>query len=540
MPEVIVTGSTENTFDTLKTGPGISAEVSGNTVRMGISEAWLRSKVLGSAVYSINGVFGAPDGSFFIHGSECDSWGYVTGGTAFPMGEACAYKTVEIDGQTETVLDTDASGIWLTDLCPACQTCDEVYRIKQNIEQLTVLVNMIKDVELTDTEKLGEQRNALLDLRINGSTVNCGAPWDPRLVPVIDGRQLLQQYITVAHMWNYAVVQNNASFKLEIAPEDTAGFVVQTKRSLPNCDGHWHIRCTVTVEYATAMGDDGNPHRKQDLSVYVPEPSLRFKPFTSAMDISGATVTAEEAALQTLEEVPVPGSTTSTMTKLAKAEAHVSSDPDCTTKMVYTDEIVGRVGGTYELSFKILPFINYVIYDKNNRIISIRGGTVDITGQTVAGNVVYDSFVPDPAKTVRQPIVNPTKQDYLNAKTAPTGSVPFNNIWRINVLWEVGRDDYEDDSAVLFFTPIETRYSSVTGNTVADLPVQSPDDPQREWDDGKIETILHADAPFIHSKYFEYNETKMYTCTGVREPNTQALITGSTIPQDIVIPDPED
>ena len=526
MPEVIISGST-TPFSKLKIGTGLTSEVSGNTVRMGISESWLRSMVLGSAVYSINGVFGAPDGSFFISGSDCDSWGFQENGRAVELDEA-------IEGST-----AGAKGIWITDLCPACQTCDDVFAIKQSVEQMSVLVNMIKDIELQDTETLETQKAALESLRIDGSTVHCAGPWEP--FDAAKGRQLLQQYITVAHMWNYAVVQNNASFKLEIAPEDTAGFVVQTKRSLPNCDGHWHIRCTVTVEYAMAIGDDGNTHAKQDLSVYVPEPSLRFKPFQMEEPVDGAYVTAEQAALQTSVEVPVPGSTDSTTSMLSDAQVHINCDPNCTTKIIYTDEIIGRVGGTYELSFKILPFINYVIYDKNNKVISIRGGTVDISGQTVAGEVIYDSFVPDPDKTVRQPLVDPTKQDYLNAKTAPTGSVPFNNIWRINVLWEVGRDDYQDDgAAVLFFTPISMGSSSITGNTVANLPVQSPNDPEGAADDGQIETILHADTPFIHSKYFEYAETKMYTCTGVREPNTQALITGSTVPTDIVIPPPED
>lgn len=510
MPEVDLSH-----LGTIQTGFGISADVSGSSVRLGVDLGSIRDRILSSAVYSINGVYGASDGSFFIHGSECDSWGYIEDGYAQPMNE-------EITGRTAGM-----SGIWLTDLCPACQTCDDIYQIKQGIEQLEVLVNMMKDVELHDTETLETNKETMEALRIDGGE-HCPNPWE--IFSAEQGRQLLQQYITVAHLWNYSVVQNNASFKLEIAPEDTAGFVVQTKRSLPNCDGYWHIRCTVSVSYFAAINDNGSAHAKQDLSVYIPEPNLRFKPFnledeSQPIVVAGGTVypSAEKAALNGAGVVITPY-------------------PNCTTKIVQTDEIIARVGGTYELSFKILPFINYVIYDKNGNVISIRGGTVDISGHTVDGYVVYDSYVADPAKTVRQQLQSPTKQDYLNAKTAPTGSVPFNNVWQIEVLWEVGRDATGTGEA-MFLTPIAEDTSTLPPNPVRDLDVEvppNPDEDEEEEEDDRIKTNLHVKRGFEPTNYFEYRETRLYTCTGVREPNSQALVTGTTVPVDIVIPTPED
>jgi hypothetical protein len=508
MPEVDLSH-----LGTIQTGFGISADVSGSSVRLGVDLGSIRDRILSSAVYSINGVYGASDGSFFIHGSECDSWGYLEHSTALPMNEPqTVYKYdkkghIILDEDTQKpVLDTEASGIWLTDLCPACQTCDDIYQIKQGIEQLEVLVNMMKDVELHDTETLETNKENMEALCIDGGE-HCPNPWE--IFSAEQGRQLLQQYITVAHLWNYSVVQNNASFKLEIAPEDTAGFVVQTKRSLPNCDGYWHIRCTVSVSYFAAINDNGSTHAKQDLSVYIPEPNLRFKPFnledeSQPIVVAGGTVypSAEKAALNGAGVVITPY-------------------PNCTTKIVQTDEIIARIGGTYELSFKILPFINYVIYDKNGNIISIRGGTVDISGHTVDGYVVYDSYVADPAKTVRQQLQSPTKQDYLNAKTAPTGSVPFNNVWQIEVLWEVGRDVTRGDGP-MFYTPINTDTSDLPENPVPRLEVD------------------YSRRGFEPTNYFEYRETRLYTCTGVREPNSQALVTGTTVPVDIVIPTPED
>ena len=483
------------------------AEVSGNNIRFGIDENALRQKIMSSAVYSINGVRAASDGSFYIHGSECDSWGYVSDGKALGTGAE----------EPETVAEEGASGIWLADLCPACQTCDIIYAIKQEIEYLDVLVNMLKDVELHDNTSLEEHEAALKALVINGGE-SCPTDWRTyKMFPPWKGLQLLQQYITVAHMWNYAVVQNNASFKLEIAPEDTAGFVVMTKRSLPNCDDKWHIKCTIDISYVGTINDDGSySGRQQNLSVYVPEPTLRFKPFTHY----------DQEPDKGLPE-PVAGLADPLYAQDAALDGslvHVYADADCTTKQVVTDEIAARVGGTYEVSVKILPFRNYVIYDKNGNIITLRGSTVNLNGTTVGGNVVYDNYAPDPAKTVKRQIPNPTKKDYLDAKTAPTGSVPFNNVWQVHILWEVGKEESTPPEGNLGYTPVV-----VPGQTESTVEV----DAENTTPARALSMMFYGESGFVPAQYYRYEETRQYTCTGVREPNTQALITGSTVPVDI-------
>ena len=202
------------------------------------------------------------------------------------------------------------------------------------------------------------------------------------------------------------------------------------------------------------------------------------------------------------------------------AKAHVDPAVNCIKKTIMTDEIVARVGGTYELTVKILPFINFVMYDKDNHVISVRGGTISIDGTTVTipgstTSSVYYDFAP--TRTERRQLRNPTKDDYLNAKTAPTASVPFNNIWRVNILWEVSRDEYQEDETELLFTEIATAESDIPGNAKPTIAFSD---------------IKGQEGGFRPAPYFRYEENRMYTCTGAREPNTQAIISNSTIPVD--------
>lgn len=508
----------------IKIGNGINAAETGDTLTVGISRDAVLAAVKSNAVYSINGKYAAPDGSFFIGGSACDSWVEVAGGTA--KGTTDVIDQAVYGGTV---------GIALVDLCPACTTCDTLFRIKQELEWLDIWVNMMKDVMLHYNEGTGSavapvhtggldwNKEKLESMRIIGSTVseNCTTSWVP--IENMDAKQLLQQYITVVHMWNYAVVQNNASFRIEIAPEDTAGFVVQTKRALPNCDGTWRIRCTVTVSYDHRVLDDGNiSMAKQDLSVFIPEPTLWFKPFR--MEENGVTV--EQAALQTDTEVSIPGSEDTGMTILTEAKVNVIHDQNYTTKTIQTDFIKARVAGTYGLNFKFLPFVNFVMYDKQNHVISVRGGTINITGRTVGDNVYYD-FAPD--HTSRQPIVAPTKDDYLNAKTAPTASVPFNNVWRVEIKWEIGKPESYEEENLIGFTEIRRTTSSEEGNAVPEITTLVPGSTTFE------EALAGYNVPFESESFFEYKETRMYTTTGAREPNNQAIITGSTIPVDVPV-----
>ena len=513
--------------DGIKLGNGLICKKQGDTATLSIDRDYLRSIVLQNAVYSINGQHAAPDGSFFIHGSECDSWSEVRGGTVTETGDedSATYR----NGELQVVVQ---DGLALTDLCPTCSSCETLYRIKKELEYFEMFVNMMKDVMLHNSTDLLTDKAALNVLRVIGSTVHCTDDPDYSDLDPMKGMQLLQQYITVAHMWNYAVMQNNASFRMEIAPEDTAGFVVQTKRALPSCDGTWRIRCTIKIEYDHRQNDDNSiSSAKQDLSVFVPEPVLWFKPFNMEdpdEPIIGTNpveyVSAEDAALQTLVDQGAGGSTS--VQVLTDAKVHVTHDNNCTTKTIQTDFIQARVSGTYGLQMKFLPFVNFVMYDAQNHVITVRGATVNISGKTIGDNVYYD-FAPD--HTSRQPIVAPTKDDYLNAKTAPTSSVPFNNVWRVEILWEVGKPERYTEEDSIHFQEIMTTTSAEPGNEVPEITTLVPGTTTFE------EALAGYDVPFESETFFEYKETRLYTTTGAREPNNQAIITGSTIPVDIPI-----
>lgn len=513
--------------DGIKLGEGLICDRQDDTATLGIDRAYLRSLVLQNAVYSINGQQPASDGSFFIHGSECDSWSEVHGGTVTETGDTDV--ATYTDGGIKTVIQ---EGLVLADLCPTCSSCETLYHIKKQLEYLEMFVNMMKDVTLHNTEDLVIDKTRLEQLRVLGSTVHCTDEPEYAVLDTVKGMQLLQQYITVAHMWNYAVMQNNASFRIEIAPEDTAGFVVQTKRALPSCDGTWRIRCTVKIEYDHRLNDDNTvSSTKQDLSVFVPEPVLWFKPFNMEdpdEPIVGTNpveyVSAEDAALQTLVD---QGSGPDTSIQvLTEAKAHVIHDNNCTTKTIQTDFIQARVSGTYGLQLKFLPFVNFVMYDAQNRVITVRGAVINISGKTVGDNVYYD-FAPD--HTSRQPIIAPTKDDYLNAKTAPTSSVPFNNVWRVEILWEVGKPERYMEEDLIQFQTIRSATSDEPGNEVPEITTLVPGSTTFE------EALAGYDVPFESETFFEYKETRMYTTTGAREPNNQAIISGSTIPVDVPV-----
>ena len=84
-------------------------------------------------VLTINGVAPTEDGEFFIDGSECDSWEALGGST-----------------------------IGIVDFCPSCTTCEAVYRLKYEVENMKMWLNTLKDVNLYAGSDIGK-RQSLLD-----------------------------------------------------------------------------------------------------------------------------------------------------------------------------------------------------------------------------------------------------------------------------------------------------------------------------------------------------------------------------------------
>jgi len=441
-------------------------------------------------VTSINGVAATDRGEFFIAGSECDSWEYG-----------------------------DTGELKFYDLCPACTTCETIYRLKYETENLKQWINTLRDVNLMVANDVYNNSVALATQRITGATTWSGS-WmsptmcglDPRWnscmgedTPVDDsfmrlrGLDLLRQYITTVHMWNYVVSLNNASTEIQVAPEDTAGFVVQTKRALPSCCDKQRISCEIKVTDCQAIYDNDSDQLPSDLpggynlSVYVPERTTRieFQPFTNKIkDATGessnmkailcAPLNAQpeaynfEAALwdgvvTDIEKAGIP------VKRYYQQMAWMSANYQ---KAIYTTVLDAKVAGTYILTAKFLPFIGMELYNGKNQIISIRGGTYsakDGTKEQDDETDVQYKFI-DHEQDVVYP--NPTETNYLDSKAAPTRSVNFKLVWTIEVNW-------------------------------------------------KIET--HGQDPE------EINQTYQYTCNGCRQYYGAAILSGSTI-SNIVVP----
>ena len=362
-------------------------------------------------IKTINGVASNDDGEFFIDGSECDSWGIIENGIDSITGD-------QITGAT-------TSGISLVDLCPACKTCESVYRLQYEVENLKMWINTLKDVNLYMQDDMAQRRENLNNLRVTNLSDMCAAGLEQvDAYMQLKSAQLLQQYMTVVHMWNYVVSQNNASNVIEVAPEDTAGFVVQTKRALPSCADNQSLQCTIDVGEPCAMKDDGTfitlPY---PISIYVPTPTL---------DINNG---GKDTKSLDLHFEPFDAKQTQA---LHGAKIHVRNQTQSDKVRVQTDVISAKVAGTYVVSAKFLPFVYYRIWKgsgDNKTYISVRGGTtIPITGTTVGDDTVWDFGITGHEVL---PKLNPTAQDYLDAKTTPTSSVNFKLVWPIHIEWMV-------------------------------------------------------------------------------------------------------
>ena len=444
-------------------------------------------------ITTINNVSPNDQGEFFIDGSECDSWGYTEN----------SYKIIDPDDATKNIpiyVDPDAehpvlvaggsaTGIWITDLCPACTSCETIYRLKYEVENLKLWLNTLKDVSLywsniydIRTDYVAQRRKLLSDLRITGSTISpiCSKDLteDDRYMQ-LKGIQLLQQYMTVVHMWNYVVSRNNSSTLITIAPEDTTGFVVQTKRALPSCDGSQSIKCVIDVCPQKAIYDDssykeGYPD-KYPISVYVPADGksneIRFEPFMQ--DKEG--IDNQSLALGDLRSLTI---STLNDAPYNQTVAHKRADttPD--------SFIPAKVAGTYVITVKFLPFIYYRAWrgrnpDGSKHYITMRGGKQepDIQPYPVGdtGAVIYNFGL---SGCDIGSLAAPTAEDYLDAKTAPTCSVNFKILWKITITWTVNDTNgthTEVEDYTYLANGIRTYFDAIMSNTEV-LPLE-PEEP---------------------------------------------------------------
>ena len=447
----VVTGSTNTTeLQGAITVKGIGARITAldNTASI-VPDYGSLTAVQEACIRTINNVSPNSKGEFFLSGSDCTSW------------------------------DAIENGISLVDLCPACSDCEILYRLKQEVERMKLWLTILRDVSLFNPgsapqtaynlwlRRLPEQDNC--GTYILGSTFSDYAKDEGYQ----KGLQLIQQYMTTVHMWNYLVNRNNKSDVIQVAPEDTAGFVVQTKRSVTECGNAVDaetgsmVSCSVSIMGCKAVDDDGSVHDAElyadgsiagyPVSVFIPRSVVEFTPFSNKTD----------AGLDDKIGVPV-----------IDTEDRVVSNMKTTTftippykKTVYTEPLPIVAAGTYNVTVKFLPFVYSVMEDANDDPISIRGTTsasVDPTEKD--GEVIFQFYNHD---TTPEPKEDPTAEEYINSKTAPTCSVNFKLMWTIEIVWTTtdaqGNQNQETQTYNYICNGIRRSYSSsvIDGSTIA-------------------------------------------------------------------------
>lgn len=489
-------------------------------------------------VNTINGVGANAAGEFFIDGSECDSWGYIKNGIAEGSGkvdeEVWFVRRNKVTGELIKYKYPNGFGIWLTDACPACTSCETIYRLKYEVENLKMWLNTLKDVNMYRSTLYGDipdhvayRRDLLNQQRITEYNEDqaCSSNLQPDdKYMQLQGIQLLQQYMTVVHMWNYVVSRNNSSTLITIAPEDTTGFVVQTKRALTSCGDKQSVRCFIRVYPSKTIYDNGTiipglPSDYPDVSIYVPDKSntVEFEPYLQeVLGNNDIYITDNQSkALGSLRKMTITNERTKSnsltgarSTDCKRADTSTVVDPKEDPENMddlrsMPDFIEAKVAGTYVVTTKFLPFIYYRVWrgykDKAHTIpnyISIRGGTAQtISGEPgeIEGSTVYDFgitdhdtiTVPDLTKVSWQ-TDNPTENDYLQAKTAPTCSTDKKILWHIHIEWWIKDKDPQDGSPrikkeeedyLYRANGIRTYFGDIMSNTTV-LPLE-PDEPEQ-------------------------------------------------------------
>ena len=357
----------------------------------------------------------SPDenGMFWLHmGDSCSAWelGFDASNVDEDDDDDGTGASQANDSSSEAKskkIRTKFSGITLYDVCQACTSCTDVANIKAQYEDLKIALNLEKDINLYKQSVVDARLDALTDSRIDFSDTHCIITPGPGIRSA-QSRELLMQYVTTVHMWNYVVSQTNSSTELHITPESTSGFYVQANRALPSCDGSTNIMVTCTIE-----GED----IEDNLSLLVLRPSVDFKPFS----VDG--FPAEASVLHA-------GPTTKQITFSHTAEA----------------------AGTYEFFVKIIAFKYVELLDADGNKISLNDIDWDNWYEQYAGDDPNGLYIDDDddeddelspevlynlAVTYNEKQLNPASiEEYEECSRFPSRSVDGTNRWKITIKWE--------------------------------------------------------------------------------------------------------
>ena len=337
-------------------------------------------------VTSINGSSPLNDGSFWINTDRCMSW-------------------------------TNAkSTIILWDACPACYSCDTHLVVRRRYEWLRVQLNDLKDVNLYDNATK-ESRNKYFESRLTGWQSGCkvSAPEKPQY---LNSYRLLLNYMTMVHMWNFVVSQNNTSTVIRAAAEDASGFYIQTKRAVPSCNNTANICCEITISARDVQ---------EGVSVLVARKRTEFKPFEGSGVMSSDIEVIEEGT---------------------------------TTKKFKTTFAPVAIAGTYIVEVKIMPFMYVEIKKPDGTLIDfskVSWNVEEPSDQTNIGEDAETEFSStryDLGQCTIKPGVleSPTVTDYNSSKAFPARALEGRNIWDIKLKWtltgelggEEGKSEEED------------------------------------------------------------------------------------------------
>lgn len=343
---------------------------------------------------SINSVPPTDDGAFFIFGSACDSVDII-----------------------------DSGSIRIEDYCQACSSCRSYISLLKAIEYFKILINYFKDYNLYDTSTIQTRKTFLESKRLQLSA-NCAEDsldvieeWGT--IPTLSSNvlnKLMHEYVTTVHMWNYAVSMAGSHTQISTAPEDASGFVIQTLRSLPSCDGDLTVSVEINVEGPDKCND-------MPVSLFVPDPKIEFLPNNEALngDIKWDLIVDETAP--TKKKIVVHPTTVTGAGSLCVTARFL---PLCAVRLFYDGKEI-----TVE-DFMDMALSSFTEETETSQ------GVTEYTRTTIFE-----------ISTETYPIINPTKEEYNQARRYPSISVaPHTPLtYTIDLVWTItgkDADKYKD------------------------------------------------------------------------------------------------
>ena len=360
-------------------------------------------------VASINGTPATPsNGNIFILSSFClDTYPHYSD------------QPEEYDTGRMQEIQPNKSTLFLMDNCATCQTCDKYMLAKQRVEKLKRQFWALKDINLY-SKSVFDARKSYSGMDLMQLPVGCQALEHRDDILGATLFNLLGQYMTVVHMWNYIAQLRSQVLRITPSPDDVSGFVIYAQSPKLTCDGNTTISCQVTIK----------PMQVQEgLVAWIPEPETSFEPFSYAVSFPAVTV-------EDLQD---------DATGLGK---------------VFSFSDSSAVVGTYTLLIRYLPYFHVMVYDpEQDPPVPIDPAEYDPTqftkkavhGDRGGWNIEYSGSALGVTTEVDETF-EPTKEDYVASRSYPAASSADSNIWEITVAWTLSGTLDQSTVDVYYYT----------------------------------------------------------------------------------------